>query len=191
MEGDTIMNDTIMQDSITLNDIMSKLLVIIIPAAVALLFSLVYVLIKSRQCKFMGVRISRGTYNAYLAVIFAINITGFLYALVEVLLIMTENVSYADINQTSMAYILAIGLLCALSGILKAVIAGNSLIKIANDTSGQGQQIKAVRAVGLRAMNVGGNSASPAMSRLMIFLAVAEIPALASLLMFVLKFFAG
>lgn len=180
-----------MENAISLNDIIPRLLVIIIPAAVALLFSLVYVLIKSRQCKSIGVRISRGTYNAYLAVIFAISITGFLYALVEVLLIMTENVSYADINQTSMAYILAIGLLCALSGILKAVIAGNSLIKIANDTSGQGQQIKAVRAVGLRAMNVGGNSASPAMSRLMIFLAVAEIPALASLLMFVLKFFAG
>ena len=77
-----------------------------------------------------------------------------------------------------------------MSGILKAVIAGNSLIKIANDTSGQGQQTKVVRAVGLRAVNVGGNSASSAMSRLMVFLAVAEIPAIVSLAMFVIKFFA-
>ncbi len=181
--------DTMMEDTISLNDIMPELLILIVPAAVALLFSLVYVLIKSRQCKSMGVRISRGTYNSYLAVIFAINITGFMYALVEVLLIITENVSYDEINQTSMAYILAIGLLCAVSGILKAVIAGNSLIKIANDTSGQIKQTKAVRAVGMRVVNVGGNAASPAMSRLMIFLAVAEIPAIASLVMFVVRFF--
>lgn len=159
--------DTIMQDSISLNDIMPKLLILIVPAAVALLFSLVYVLIKSSQCKSMGVRISRETYNSYLAVIFAINVTGVMYAIVETLLIITENVSYDKVNQASMLYMLIIGLLCAVSGILKAVIAGNSLIKIANDTSGQN-----------------------AMSRLMVFLAVAEIPAIVSLAMFVIKFFA-
>lgn len=159
--------DTIMQDSISLNDIMPKLLILIVPAAVALLFSLVYVLIKSSQCKSMGVRVSRETYKSYLSVIFAINITGVMYAIVEALLIITENVSYDKVNQASMLYMLIIGLLCAVSGILKAVIAGNSLIKIANDTSGQN-----------------------AMSRLMVFLAVAEIPAIASLAMFVIKFFA-
>lgn len=159
--------DTIMQDSISLNDIMPKLLILIVPAAVALLFSLVYVLIKSSQCKSMGVRVSKETYKSYLSVIFAINITGVMYAIVEALLIITENVSYDKVNQASMLYMLIIGLLCAVSGILKAVIAGNSLIKIANDTSGQN-----------------------AMSRLMVFLAVAEIPAIGSLAMFVIKFFA-
>ncbi len=183
--------DTIMEDTISLNEIMPKLLILIVPAAVALLFSLVYVLIKSRQCKSMGVRISREAYNSCLAVIFAINVTGFMYALVEVLLIITENVSRVEVNQTSMTYILIIGLLCALSGILKAVIAGNSLIKIANDTSGQTKQTKAVRAVGMRVVNVGGSNAPAAMSRLMVFLAVAEIPAIASLAMFVVKFFAN
>ena len=78
-----------------------------------------------------------------------------------------------------------------MSGILKAVIAGNSLIKIANDTSGQTKQTKAVRAVGMRVVNVGGSNAPAAMSRLMVFLAVAEIPAIASLVMFVVKFFAN
>ncbi|MDE5872681.1 MAG: hypothetical protein K2H07_02085 [Lachnospiraceae bacterium] len=155
-------------NTITLNDIMPKLLIISIPAIVALLFSLVFILIKSSQCKRVGVSISRQIYNSYLSVIFAINVTGFMYALVEVLLIITENVSYDEVNEASMLYMLAIGLLCAVSGILKAVIAGNSLIKIANDTSAQ----------------------SPAMSRLMIFLAVAELPAIASLAMFVIKFFA-
>lgn len=188
MKVDTVIGNT---NTITLNDIMPKLLIISIPAAGALLFSLVYILIKSSQCKRVGVRISRQTYNSSLAVIFAINVTGFMYALVEVLLIITENVSYDEINQASMLYMLAIGLLCAVSGILKAVIAGNSLIKIANDTSGQNQQTKAVRVVGARVMNVGGNSASPAMSRLMLFLAVAELPAIASLAMFVVKFFAN
>lgn len=159
--------DNIMQDSISLNDIVPKLLILIVPAAVALLFSLVYVLIKSSQCKSMGVRVSKETYKSYLSVIFAINITGVMYAIVEALLIITENVSYDKVNQASMVYMLIIGLLCAVSGILKAVIAGNSLIKIANDTSGQN-----------------------AMSRLMVFLAVAEIPAIASLAMFVIKFFA-
>lgn len=159
--------DNIMQDSISLNDIVPKLLILIVPAAVALLFSLVYVLIKSSQCKSMGVRVSKETYKSYLSVIFAINITGVMYAIVEALLIITENVSYDKVNQASMLYMLIIGLLCAVSGILKAVIAGNSLIKIANDTSGQN-----------------------AMSRLMVFLAVAEIPAIASLAMFVIKFFA-
>lgn len=182
-------------NTITLNDIMPKLLIISIPAIVALVFSLVFILLKSSQCKREGVCVSRQTYNSMLSVIFAINVTGFMYAFVEVLLIITENVSYAEVNKASMPYMLAIGLLCAVSGILKAVIAGNSLIKIANDTSsksnGQRQRTKAVRAVGLRVMNVGGNSASPAMSRLMIFLAVAELPAIASLAMFVIKFFAG
>lgn len=159
--------DNIMQDSISLNDIVPKLLILIVPAAVALLFSLVYVLIKSSQCKSMGVRVSKETYKSYLSVIFAINITGVMYAIVEALLIITENVSYDKVNQASMLYMLIIGLLCAVSGILKAVIAGNSLIKIANDTSGQN-----------------------AMSRLMVFLAVAELPAIASLAMFVIKFFA-
>lgn len=159
--------DNIMQDSISLNDIVPKLLILIVPAVVALLFSLVYVLIKSSQCKSMGVRVSKETYKSYLSVIFAINITGVMYAIVEALLIITENVSYDKVNQASMLYMLIIGLLCAVSGILKAVIAGNSLIKIANDTSGQN-----------------------AMSRLMVFLAVAEIPAIASLAMFVIKFFA-
>lgn len=182
--------NTVTENIITLNDIMPKLLIISIPAIVALLFSLVYILIKSSQCKRVGVSISRQIYNSYLSVIFAINVTGFMYALVEVLLIITENVSYDEVNEASMLYMLAIGLLCAVSGILKAVIAGNSLIKIANDTSGQKQRTKAVRAVGLRVMNVGGYSASPAMSRLMIFLAVAELPAIASLAMFVIKFFA-
>lgn len=175
---------------ITLNDILPKLLVITVPAAIALLFSLIFILIKSSQCKSMGVRVSKETYKSYLSVIFAINITGVMYAIVEALLIITENVSYDKVNQASMLYMLIIGLLCAVSGILKAVIAGNSLIKIANDTSGQGQQTKVVRAVGLRAVNVGGNSASSAMSRLMVFLAVAEIPAIVSLAMFVIKFFA-
>lgn len=159
--------DNIMQDSISLNDIVPKLLILIVPAVFALLFSLVYVLIKSSQCKSMGVRVSKETYKSYLSVIFAINITGVMYAIVEALLIITENVSYDKVNQASMLYMLIIGLLCAVSGILKAVIAGNSLIKIANDTSGQN-----------------------AMSRLMVFLAVAEIPAIASLAMFVIKFFA-
>lgn len=155
-------------NAITLNDIMPKLLAISIPAASALLFSLVFILIKSSQCKRVGVSISKQAYNSRLSVIFAINMTGFMYALIEVLLIVMENVSYDEVNQTSMLYMLAIGLLCAVSGILKAVFAGNSLIKIANDTSPQ----------------------SPAMSKLMIFLAMAELPALASLAMFVIKFFA-
>lgn len=155
-------------NAITLNDIMPKLLAISIPAASALLFSLVFILIKSSQCKRVGVSISKQAYNSRLSVIFAINMTGFMYALIEVLLIVMENVSYDEVNQTSMLYMLAIGLLCAVSGILKAVFAGNSLIKIANDTSPQ----------------------APAMSKLMIFLAMAELPALASLAMFVIKFFA-
>ncbi|MBD5095699.1 MAG: hypothetical protein HDT40_01630 [Lachnospiraceae bacterium] len=155
-------------NAITLNDIMPKLLAISIPAASALLFSLVFILIKGSQCKRVGVSISKQAYNSRLSVIFAINMTGFMYALIEVLLIVMENVSYDEVNQTSMLYMLAIGLLCAVSGILKAVFAGNSLIKIANDTSPQ----------------------SPAMSKLMIFLAMAELPALASLAMFVIKFFA-
>lgn len=183
--------DTMMEDTISLNDIMPELLILIVPAAVALLFSLVYILIKSRQCKSMGVRISREAYNSQLAVILLINVTGFMYALVEVLLIITENVSRVEVNQTSMTYILIIGLLCALSGILKAVIAGNSLVKIANDTSGQTKQTKAVRAVGMRVVNVGGSNAPAAMSRLMVFLAVAEIPAIASLVMFVIRFFSN
>lgn len=158
--------DNIMQDLISLNDIMPKLLILIVPAAVALLFSLIYILIKSSQCKSTGIGVSRETYRSYLSVIFAINITGVMYAILEVLLIITENVSYDRVNQASMLYMLIIGLLCALSGALKAVIAGNSLIKIANDTSGQ-----------------------TAMSRLMIFLAIAEIPAIASLVMFMVKFF--
>lgn len=176
---------------ISLNDIMPKLLIISIPAVIALLFSLVFIFIKSSQCKQMGVRISKQTYNSYLSVIFAINVTGFMYAVVEVVLVISEIVSYDEINEASMLYMVTIGLLCAVSGALKAVIAGNSLIKIANDTTGQTQQTKAVRAVGMRVMNVGANNASPAMSRLMIFLAVAEIPAIVSLTMFIVKFFAA
>lgn len=174
--------------AISISEIMPKLFAISIPAVIALLFSIVFIAIKNIQCRATGIRIGKKAYNSNLSVIFALNLTGFMYALLEVLLIVTENVGWDKVNDTPLVYMICIGLLCALSGIAKAVISGNSLLKIANDTSEVTKKSNSL--MRMKTLNVGNGGGSRSMSKLMCLCAVAEIPALASLMMFVIKYFA-
>lgn len=174
--------------AISISEIMPKLFAISIPAVIALLFSIVFIIIKNIQCRATGIRIGKKAYNSNLSVIFALNITGFMYAILEVLLIVSENVSWDKVNDTSLVYMVCIGLLCGVSGIAKGVISGNSLLKIANDTSDVTKKGNSL--MRMKAVNVGTSGGSRSMSKLMCLCAVAELPALASLMMFVIKYFA-
>ncbi len=173
---------------ISIKELMPKLLVISMPAVIALLFSIVFIVIKNIQCRATAIRISPKAYKSNLSVIFALNMTGFMYALLEVLLIVTKNVSWDKVNDTALVYMVCIGLLSGISGIAKGVISGNSLLKIANDTSDATKKGNSL--MRMKAVNVGYGGGSQSMSKLMCLCAVAEIPALASLMMFVIKYFA-
>ncbi len=159
------MIENIPTTSVALNDIMSKLIFIGAAALVALTFQVVYVALKSSQCKSMGISIGISQYKSFVSMLLAICVTGFMYTIVEILLIVAGPVSYEMVYDTSFVYIAIIGLLCAISGFIKGVIAGNSLIRIANDKS------------------------QKSLSMTMLFMAAAEIPAIISLVLFLMKYF--
>ncbi|MDE6023828.1 MAG: hypothetical protein K2G45_00045 [Lachnospiraceae bacterium] len=153
------------QTTVALNDIMSKLVLISAIALVTLVFSLVYVFIKSSQCKSTGIRIAPAQYKSFVSMLLAMCLTSFMYTVIEVLLITLGPISYEMVASTSFVYITVIGLLCGISMILKGIIAGNSLIKIANDTS------------------------QKSLSMTMLYMAAAEIPSIISLVLFLMEYF--
>lgn len=159
------MMENIQTTSVALNDIMSKLIFIGAAALIALVFQVVYVFLKSSQCKSTGISIGLNQYKSFVSMLLAMCLTGFMYTIIEILLIFAGPVSYEMVYDTSFVYIAIIGLLCAISGLMKGVIAGNSLIRIANDTS------------------------QKSLSITMLYMAAAEIPAIISLVLFMVKYF--
>ncbi|MCM1295278.1 MAG: hypothetical protein NC311_07025 [Muribaculaceae bacterium] len=159
------MIENVQTTTVALSDIMSKLIFIGAFALIVLVFQVVYVSIKSSQCKSTGISIDLKQYKSFVSMLLAMCITGFMYTIVEILLIVAGPISYEMVYGTSFVYMAIIGLLCAISGLIKGVIAGNSLIRIANDTS------------------------QKSLSITMLLMAAAEIPSIISLVLFLLKFF--
>lgn len=154
------MNTEILQN----NDVLTRILIMAVPAIAAFLISIIYLVVAKIRCGMAG--LERKDLMASMQLYLAICATNFMYALVEVLLILMENIDVAELVQENITLFVIVGALSAISCLAKGIIGGKFM-----------------------PLSTGANK-QQGLGKAMIFMAVAEIPGLIALALFIIKFFA-
>ena len=145
------------------NDVLIRLLLIGLPVAVTCLISIGYVFATKAKCvsEDMDANELKASAQLFLTTV----ITSFLYALVEIMLILQGHVSVDQVLETSVVFLAAIGILNAVACLAKGIIAGKMLPKAVGENKQQG------------------------LSKGLLYMAIAEVPGLIALVMYLVKYY--
>lgn len=147
------------------NDVVIRLLIIGLPVVVAFLISIGYVFATKAKC--VSEELDANELKASAQLFLTTVMTSFLYGVLEILLIWSKRVSVEQVLETSMVYLAIIGILNAASCLAKGIIAGKMLPKAVGENKQQG------------------------LSKGLLYMAMAEVPGLIALVMFMIKYFVG
>lgn len=145
------------------NDVLIRILIIGLPVVATYLISIGYIFATKAKCvsEDMDANDLGASAQLFLAAVTA----SFLYAILEILLIWSNRVSVEQVLETSIVYLAVIGILNAASCLAKGIIAGKMLPKAVGENRQQG------------------------LSKGLIYIAIAEVPGVIALAMFMLKYF--
>lgn len=152
------MNTEILQN----NEVLTRILIMAVPVAVAFLISIICLAVAKIKCGMAGLDSKELMASMLLYLIMCA--TNFMYALVEVLLILTERIAVTKLVQENIVIFIIVGVLSMISCLAKGIIGGKFMPLSAGANKQQG------------------------LSKAMVFMAVAEIPGLISLAIFLVKF---
>ncbi|MCH5280531.1 MAG: hypothetical protein J1E61_03610 [Lachnospiraceae bacterium] len=145
------------------NDVLTRLLLIGLPVVVTFLISIGYVFAAKARC--VSEELDANELKASAQLFLTTVMTSFLYGVLEILLIWSKRVSVEQVLETSMVYLAIIGILNGASCLAKGIIAGKMLPKAVGENKQQG------------------------LSKGLLYMAMAEVPGLIALVMFMIKYF--
>lgn len=147
-------------------NVLVKLLILAVPTVGAMMVAMGYIFAEKRKLEFSDSRMDANALASGAYLLLSVCATNFMYTVVEVLLILfPKQISEDRILGETIYIFLVIGLLNAISCLVKGIIGGKSMKKIT------------------------GRDRKLYLNKALIFMAIAEVPSLIALLIYLVKFF--